>query len=147
MACDSECPDRSSRSNPFSRVWIFTILSRHNLSFRSFRHADIRIRPTVVEQVALPLPHQTFDEHHVWDLTDFLPFFFGSKYRSIGTRHENSRVIAIKQRYAGAIHQFIVGTVVDKNYSLRRNDWRRPWFSYARVKLPGTHRQDRHIGG
>src|SRR5258708_5277104 len=122
----------------------FTRLSRYN---RRFRHANVRIRASVVEQITLPLPDHAFYKNNVWDLADFFPFSFGSEDGRIGAREQDSWVVPIKERHSRTVYEFVIGAVVDENNSFRRNDRCRPRLGNARVKLAGPHRQYRHISG
>src|SRR6266849_5015764 len=122
----------------------FTVLSRYS---RSFRHANVRIRAAIVEQITLPLPDHAFHKDNIWDLADLLPFFFGSEDGNIGAREQDSRVILIEDRHSSAVYEFVVGAVVDEDNSFRSNDRCRPRLGNAGVKLARTHRQYRRIGG
>src|SRR5882672_6253198 len=125
-----------TESGQYRWGWIFRPFSRRN---RSFRYSNISVRSTVVEQITLPLPDHPFSEHNVRDLSNFLPFLFGSENWNIGAREEDSRIFPIEDRHSSTIYEFVVGAVVDKNNSFRGNDRRWPRFSNARVKLSRTH--------
>src|SRR5260370_34493275 len=120
----------------------FTLLSRYG---RSFRHANVRIRASVIEQITLPLPDHAFHKINVWDLADFFPFSFGSEDGRIGAREQDSRIVSAKDCHSCTVYEFVISAVVDENNSFRRNDRRRPRLGNARVKLARPHWQYRHI--
>jgi hypothetical protein len=44
-----------------------------------FRHPDVSVRASVVEQIPFLLSHHALDEHNIRDLAQFLPGFLGRK--------------------------------------------------------------------
>src|SRR5690348_1298673 len=56
------------------------------VSFFRLGHSHKLVCATVVKQEPAAQLHQALDKHHVWNLPDFLPFFFRREYRLIRSR-------------------------------------------------------------
>jgi hypothetical protein len=53
------------------------------------------------------------DEDNIWDLANFLPFFFGGEDGSIRAREQFAWIVAVEHGDGGAIDKLIVAAVVN----------------------------------
>src|SRR3954465_5673455 len=89
-------------------------------------HSDVFVRATVIEPPAIALAHESFHEHYVRNLSDFLPFFLGLKNGRLRSRQQLPWIALIKQRPPNPIHQLVVSTVVDQQNPILRHNRRGP---------------------
>src|SRR5258708_40030625 len=80
---------------------------------RRFGDANIGVRSSVVQQIAITPAYHAFDENHIRNLPNFLPLLFRSEDRRIASRNETTGIFAIENRDAGSIDQVVVGAVVN----------------------------------
>src|SRR5580704_67487 len=124
----------------FSLLHPYLVASLPHL-FLSLCDSHKPIRAAVVKQkLAAPL-HHALDKHHARNLPDLFPILFRRKHRLICPRNQFSRIGAVKDRHARAIHQLVVRPVVHQHDSRRRQNGRRPRLDHPRIKFSRPSRK------
>src|SRR2546422_10088284 len=99
----------------------------------------------IVEKIAAALAHHAFYKNYVGGLPDLLPVFLRSKDRLVAAGEKLARIIAIKNRNRRPIDEFVIGSVIDENDAIFRNNRRRPRLDHTRIELARPPRQDRGL--
>jgi len=103
--------------------------------------------PTIIKEPAIFLWNHTFDKDDVWNLANFFPVPFGGEDGCFGAVEEFAWIGAIEDGYGGAVDQIVIGTVVNENDALGRENRRRTGFDDAGVKHSGAARKNGSLRG
>src|SRR5712692_799978 len=116
-----------------------------SLTHGGFGDAHVFVGASVVEEKTIALPYHAFDENYIRNLTGLLPFHFGREDRIVGARDNLARVFAIEYGNAGAVNVPVVGTVVNQDDTLGREDRRGAGLDDVGVELTGPARENRSV--
>src|SRR6266436_5542065 len=114
---------------------------------RRLGDSNIFVCTTVIKEPAIFLWNHTFDKDDVWNLANFFPVPFGGEDGCFGAVEEFAWIGAIEDGYGGAVDQIVIGTVVNENDALGRENRRRTGFDDAGVKHSGAARKNGSLRG
>src|SRR2546430_1774455 len=99
-----------------------------------FCHTNVAIGATVIEQIAVALLHHAFYENYICHLSDFLPVFFWIEYWFLAAPQQLPWIGAVENRNPGAIHETVVGAVVNQHHPLGGDNRRRARLGDSRIE-------------
>src|ERR1700687_1867448 len=109
-------------------------------------HSDVFVRSAVIKKPTVSLTRHPFDKNNVGHLPYLFPFFFRREDRVAGAGEQLARIFAIEDGYARAVHEAVVGAVVDQHDSAAgKNRWR-PRLNHSRIEFARSLRQARSLG-
>src|ERR1700687_5646740 len=108
---------------------------------RRFSDTDVFIRGAIVEKKSIILSYHSFHEYYVGNLPNFFPLLFWAKDWFLRAVQQMARVVCVEHGDAGAVHQLVVGPVIDQHNTIRCDDGWRAGLHHARIKFSRTFRQ------
>src|SRR5438876_2098667 len=124
-------------------------LAKSSILCPRFGHTNVLVGRAIIEKIAAALAHHAFDKNYVGYLPDLLPFFLRSKDRLVAAGEKLARIITIKNRNRRPIDEFVIGSVIDENDAIFRDNRRRSRLDHPRIELarpPWQNRRLRRLG-